>query len=130
MFFPNSSSAQVVTNPPCDNPREVVQRQVEAFNRHDVDAFVATYSANIELRYLRPDTLVVRDSAALRKRYEFLRQAPAEFGVDVTERIVTGCFVIDHERFRPVPGKPASDAGVAVYLVEGRLIRRVSFATP
>ncbi len=47
---------------------------------------------------------------------------------NITERMVTGCFVIDHERFRAVSGRPAREAGIAIYQVEGRLIRRVWFA--
>jgi len=49
---------------------------------------------------------------------------------NITERMVTGCFVIDHERFRAVSGRPAREAGIAIYQVEGRLIRRVWFAFP
>jgi hypothetical protein len=83
------------------------------------------------VRYLvRPDTAIALDATSFRKAYEWLLTAPAGFGVDIAERIVTGCFVVLHERFKPVAGKPASDAGAVIYEVDGRHIRRVWFATP
>jgi hypothetical protein len=37
--------------------------------------------------------------------------------------------VIDHERLKATDQQPAKDVGVAIYQVEGRLIRRVWFTT-
>ena len=129
LSLPLPSRAQTPT-PPCSEPAQVVQSQDEAFNKHDLDAFVASYSPNIQISFLPADTVAIADTAALRRKYTFLRDAPSGFGVDITERIVTGCFVIDHERLRPVNGRPARDAGVAIYQIAGRLIRRVWFAGP
>ena len=116
--------------PACSDPTQVVQRQVEAYNAHDLDAFVASYAPNIQVRLLPADSLIIADSGAFRRENAYLQRVPAGFGVDITDRIVTGCFVIDHERLRPVGDRPARDAGAAIYQVEGRLIRRVWFVGP
>jgi hypothetical protein len=107
-----------------------VQRQVEAYNGHDLDAFVAFYTPNIQVRLLPADSVMIADSGAFRRQYGYLQRVPVGFGVDITDRILTGCFVIDHERLRPVGDRPARDAGVAIYQVEGHLIRRVWFVGP
>jgi hypothetical protein len=117
--------AQGVTHT-CTDPIQIVETQIAAYNRHDLDAFVATYSPDVELHLLPTDT-PAQGQAALRQAYEFLRHEPPEFGVDITQRITAGCFVIDHERERATGTQPAHDVGVAIYQVEGRLIRRVWF---
>ena len=129
LSLPVPSYAQAPT-PACSEPVRVVQSQSAAFNKHDLDAFVGFYTPDIQISLLPADTVVVADTATLRRKYAFLREVPPEFGVDITERIVTGCFVIDHERFRATSGRPAREAGVAIYQIEGRLVRRVWFAYP
>jgi hypothetical protein len=111
--------------PDCSQPAQVVQAQVDAFNHHDLEAFVATYAPDVELRMLPADSALIRGQAALRGAYDFLHHVPAEFGVDITERVIAGCFIIDHERLRASGTDPAKEAGVAIYQVVGRLIRRV-----
>src|SRR2546430_6009378 len=46
----------------CSQPTQVVQAQVDAFNHHDLEAFLATYAPDAELRVLPADSvlLVVR----------------------------------------------------------------------
>jgi hypothetical protein len=109
----------------CTQPTQVVQAQVDAYNRHDLEAFVATYSPDVEVRMLPADSALVNGSAALRQAYEFLLHVPPEYAVAITQRIASGCFVIDNERVRVNGTQPAADAGVAIYQVEDHLIRRV-----
>ena len=109
----------------CSQPRQVVQAQVDAFNHHDIEAFLATYATDAELRVLPADSVLASGQTALRRAYDFLHHVPAEFGVDITERVTAGCFIIDHEWLRANGTDPAKDVGVAIYQVVGRLIRRV-----
>jgi putative hydrolase of HD superfamily len=127
-----SGAAPSVTQravPSCTGPIQVVQAQVDAYNHHDLETFLATYAPDAELRPLPTDSASIIGQAALRRAYEFLGRVPPEFGVDITERIAAGCFVIDHERLKATDQQPAKEVGVAIYQVEGRMIRRVWFTT-
>src|SRR2546430_8994141 len=70
----------------CSQPTQVVQAQVDAFNHHDLEAFLATYAPDAELRVLPADSVLASGQTALRRAYDFLHHVPAEFGVDITER--------------------------------------------
>lgn len=112
--------------PVANSPEAVVQQQVDAYNRHDEAAFVATYADDIELFDLgaepRPK---LSGKPALAALYAglFARAKPR---ADIVSRAVTGTFVTDHERV--TLGNGRSFEAVAVYQVENGLIRRVWFA--
>lgn len=110
---------------PGDQPEAVVQRQLDAYNARDVDAFVATYAAGIEVHELGGERLM-HGLDALRTRYaELFRLHPAVH-CEVSKRIVQGKYVIDHERISGLADGSSMDA-VAVYEVRGGKIRRVWF---
>src|SRR3954470_20889263 len=54
--------------PAVSGPEQVVQEQVEAYNRHDIEAFLKTYSAEIKV-FDFPDTLRFSGLEAMRERY-------------------------------------------------------------
>ena len=76
----------------------VVQAQLEAYNAHDIDAFLATYSEDAQLFEL-PDRLLMRGTAQLRERYAKTFADP-RLHAEIVERIVLGNTVVDHERVR------------------------------
>ena len=53
---------------PQAEPESVVQTQLDAYNAHDLDAFVATYAEDVEL-FEHPSTLLASGHAQLRERY-------------------------------------------------------------
>lgn len=110
---------------PQDQPEAVVQRQLEAYNAHDVDAFLATYSPEVELFALGGE----RQSQgldAMRARYGQLFQDVPKLHCEVTRRIVQGNIVIDHEHLTGLPNGGSFDA-IAIYEVRRGRIRRVWF---
>lgn len=42
----------------CSDAAAVVQSELDAFNRHDVDALVALYAPDVQVRLLPADTLI------------------------------------------------------------------------
>lgn len=108
-----------------DTAEAVVQRQVEAYNRHDIAAFAATYAPDVELYELGAKAgtpfLSGRDRMATDYGPFFAKAKPR---ATIVSRTVTGDFVTDHERV--VAGAETIDA-VAIYQVERGLIRRVWF---
>lgn len=106
-------------------PADLAQRQLDAYNRHDLDAFATCFAADVEAFELPSMTLLFAGREALRERYGpyFADKRPvAEL---TATRISLGPFAIDTEHVTLADGK-ALDA-VAIYLVEGELIRRIWF---
>ncbi|WP_339624474.1 nuclear transport factor 2 family protein [uncultured Winogradskyella sp.] len=105
------------------SPEYIVQKQLDAYNARDIDAFMATYTADIEL-YNFPETLRSKGQEPMRKSYmEFFKNTP-NLNCQILKRIVIGNKVIDHEL---VTANGNTFKAVAVYEVENGLIRKVTF---
>ena len=113
------------TPSPEEQPEAVVQRQLEAYNAHDIDAFLATYSPDIELFTLGGDRRS-QGLDAMRARYGKVFKAAPELHCDITHRIAQGKIVIDHEHLTGLPNGGSVDA-IAIYEVRDGKIRRVWF---
>jgi hypothetical protein len=105
------------------NPEAIVQAQVEAYNAHDIDTFVATYTEDAQL-FEHPAKLLAAGSAQLRERYAARFKEPNLHAV-IVKRIVMGNVVVDHERVtRTFPeGSGVIDA-VAIYEVQNGKIAK------
>ena len=107
----------------------VIQAQLDAYNRHDAEAFAATYAAEAEIIELATGALIAKGTAAIRAVYAARFQANPGLHADVVARFVQGVFVIDQERITgalAAPGGPARPpfTAVVVYEVkEGRIAR-------
>jgi hypothetical protein len=111
--------------PPASMSRaeEVVQGQLEAYNRRDVEAFASFYADDVNM-YAYPDELIGSGIEGLRRDYEEFFAATPDLHAEITNRIVQGAFVIDHER---VTGGGEELSAVAIYEVEGWKIVNVWF---
>ncbi|MBB4634879.1 nuclear transport factor 2 family protein [Longimicrobium terrae] len=111
---------------PVSEAERVVQAQVDAYNRHDIDAFVATYAPDVVL-YRHPDQVMMRGTDAMRTLYgQMFTNAPA-LNVRIANRIVQGDFVIDHEVVTGAPGAEGEMLATAVYEVKAGRIQNVWF---
>ncbi len=107
-------------------PAAVVQRQVDAYNARDIDAFAGFYAEDVEIFRLPTGESNLSGREALREKYrEFFEQTP-DLNCQVMERIVTGNYVVDHEFVTGIAERPRLRA-TAIYQVEEGLIRRVWF---
>ena len=106
---------------------EVVQRQLEAYNARDLEAFAATYSDAIRIYRMPATEPSIAGQAALRDTYR-QRFASPGLHADILNRIVLGNKVIDHERVRGIREQPIE--AVAVYEVIDGLIDKVWFFNP
>ena len=104
-------------------PEKVVQEQVEAYNRHDIDAFLKTYSPEIKL-YDFPDKESASGLESMRERYGKLFKREPSLKVKIVKRIVQGDRVIDQEEVS-VGGRQFN--AVAIYQVKGDKITAVWF---
>ena len=102
-----------------------VQRQLDAYNAHDLDRFVAEYADDV--RVFRPPAVepVLSGKAAFAEHYRRNRFTLPGLHAEVVNRIVAGNKVVDHERIAGL-GDAIVEA-IAVYEIEDDRIRTVWF---
>lgn len=105
------------------SPVEIVQRQVEAYNARDLEAFAATYSDSIQVYRLPNLEPSIRNKAELKEFYGANRFTAPGLHAEILNRIVLGNKVIDHEHITGLPNSPFEC--VVIYEVENDLIQRV-----
>jgi hypothetical protein len=102
---------------------DIVQRNLDAYNARDIDAFMKDYAENVKL-YNYPNKLQTDGKDAMRKSYEqWFRQTP-DLRAFIKSRIVIGNKVIDEEQVT-VNGQIFH--AVAIYEIENGLISKVTF---
>ncbi|MFN3910484.1 SgcJ/EcaC family oxidoreductase [Hyphomonas sp.] len=105
---------------------ELVQRQLDAYNAHDIDAFLACYADDAVLAGLNGD-VTHRGLAAIRKRHEDLFYEFPRNHAKLVNRIDLGTTVIDHEQVERAPGGDRFEVA-AIYTIKAGKIARVDFA--
>ena len=103
-------------------PEAVVQRQLEAYNAHDLARFVAQYSDDIRVYRLPAFEPVLVGKPAFAEFFATQRFNRTEMHAEVVKRIVLGNKVIDHERVSGLQAAPI-EVAVVYEVIEG-LIRR------
>lgn len=104
----------------------VVQRQLDAYNAHDVDALLATYAEDAE-HFAHPEQLIARGHDQLRERFT-ARFAEPNLHAQLIHRCVMGTKVIDHEIVtRTFPEGPGTLELVAIYEVQHGKIAKAWF---
>ncbi|MFT3824699.1 MAG: amidohydrolase family protein [Chitinophagaceae bacterium] len=106
-------------------PEILAQQQLNAYNAHDIDAFLAPYSDSVELYDLYSGKLIMKGKEDMRKQYSGMFNTVKELHCQVVNRIVQGNTVIDHERVTGFGDKPLE--GVAIYKIEKGKIAKVYF---
>ena len=107
------------------DPVDLVQRQLEAYNARDLEAFVATYSETIKVFRMPAAEPAIAGKAQLSEIYATQRFNLPGLRAEIVNRIALGNKVIDHERVWGVHARPVEV--VAVYEVSGGLIQNVWF---
>jgi hypothetical protein len=98
----------------------IVQRQLDAYNRRDLDAFLACYADDACLWRL-PDTLTQRGRAELAQRYRRRFDDAPALHATVLQRMTFSRFVVDHERVTGVP-EGVLETVVTYEVVDGRIV--------
>jgi imidazolonepropionase-like amidohydrolase len=108
------------------SPETVVQRQVEAYNARDIEAFLSFYADDVVIRHLPGGEIAWDSKDAMRPRYSKRFAENPELFCTITQRIVHGDWVVDHELVTGVKDRPRVRA-VATYEVKNGLIQNVWF---
>jgi hypothetical protein len=101
----------------------IVQRNLDAYNARDIDAFMKDYADNIKL-YAYPNTLQTDGKEAMRKGYKDWFDRVPDLRAFIKKRMVIGNKVIDEEQ---VTANGQIFNAVAIYEIENGKISKVTF---
>ncbi len=106
-----------------DTPEDLAQRQLNAYNLRNIDAFLEPYADDVEV-YQYPNTLQFKGKETMRKTYSQMFENTPNLHCELVGRIVQGNVVIDKERVQF--GDSILEA-VAIYHIEYGKIKKVHF---
>jgi hypothetical protein len=108
-------------------PIHTVQLQLEAYNRRDLEAFVALFADNAEVFDLGAAAPTLSGVQEIRRRYEEVFRASPDLHSEVLNRTALQRVVVDLERITGRNGSPDAILMLAIYEVEEGLIRKAHF---
>jgi imidazolonepropionase-like amidohydrolase len=108
-----------------DSPENLAQKQLNAYNVRNIDAFLEPYADDVEV-YTFPDKLLYKGKEAMRKQYSSMFEKTRNLHCELVNRIVVGSTVIDHESVTFAADKEPVKA-VAIYKIESGKIAKVYF---
>src|SRR5438034_477870 len=108
------------------NTEALVQRQLDAYNARDIDAWLATYAADAQ-QFEHPHTLLASGHEQIRARVTARFQEP-NLHARLLKRIVLAQTVIDYEQVnRTFPEGTGTIELIAIYEVRDSRISRAWF---
>ncbi len=106
-----------------EQTKTIVQKQLDAYNAKDIDAFMATYSDDIKL-YRYPDQLFSEGKQAMREGYQRFFETTPNLNAAIRNRMIIGNKIIDQEW---VTANDQSFGAIAIYEVTEGKISKVTF---
>ncbi len=106
------------------SPEDLADQQLVAYNAHNLEAFLAPYSDDVEIYDLASGKLTTKGKDAMRQQYSFLNTVKTLY-CNLLNRIVDGNFVMDHEEIWLDGGRKIY--GTAIYQIKGDKIVKVWF---
>lgn len=106
-----------------DDPETIVQKQLDAYNDRNIDAFLATYTEDVKL-FNYPNNMTSEGQEAMRQGYSGFFESTPDLHCEIVNRIVIGNKVIDEEY---ITANGGNFSAVAIYEVENGKIAKVTF---
>lgn len=107
-------------------PETLAQRQLDAYNAQDIEAFLEVYANDVEVRTFPANELTYKGIDKMRERYTALFEQNPKQHAALLSRIVKGTTVIDHEHVTGRTNGVEAEA-IAMYEVSNGKIRNVWF---
>lgn len=108
-----------------NSPQELAQRQLNAYNAKNLEAFLDCYSDSVSV-FNYPDRLQYQGIEKMKKVYaKFFQEAP-NVHCELLNRIKMDNLVIDRERITGLPGNETLHA-IAIYRIANGKIAEVTF---
>jgi len=108
-----------------DGPEELVQRQLNAYNLQDLDAFLEPYSDSVAV-YKMPNVLLYVGKKKMRETYDKLFKSTPDLHCELINRTVQEATIIDHEHITGLDNNEEIDARV-IYKIRNNKIQEVYF---
>ena len=105
------------------SPVAIVQNQLDAYNARDIEAFLNTYSNDVQV-FNFPNELSYTGKEKMRANYTDFFESTPDLKCKIKNRIVIGNKIIDKEN---VTANGNSFSAVAIYEVENGKIAKVTF---
>ena len=107
------------------NSSELIQKQLDAYNAQDIEAFLETYSEDVEV-FNFPDEFIYKGTDKMREVYSNAWKQNPDQKAEVSERIISGNTVVDKEN---VSGRSngADINAIVIYKIENSKIKEVYF---
>ena len=121
LFVPGEESAEKDVS----GPEATVQQQIDAYNKHDLRAFLDTYADDVKAYDFPPSG--VRSKDKLKEGHQTLFKSNPEIKRELIKRIVTGDTVIDYEKYVNVKGASAPIMATTIYRIENGKIKELWF---
>lgn len=103
-------------------PEILVQQQLNAYNAHDIDAFLQPYSDSVALYDQASGKLLMKGKEQVRLRYTDMFSKLTELHCQLENRIVMGNTVIDHEKVTGMRNTPV-EAAVVYTIDKGKIVK-------
>lgn len=97
----------------------LVQRQLNAYNARNIDAFLEPYSDDVEL-YNFPDKLISKGKESMKKGYEDFFKTTVNLHCEIKARVVQGSYIIDQESVIGF-GNGKLEATAIYYIKDGKI---------
>lgn len=108
-----------------DTPESLAQKQLNAYNSGNIDAFLEPYADDVEI-YDFPSELTSKGKENIRSGYAAMFKNNPNLHCELINRVVEGNTVIDHESITGIKGMEVLKA-VAIYKIENHKISKVYF---
>ena len=108
------------------DPQVLVQRQLDAYNAHNLNDFLDCYAEDVCVRELASNDVIAQGKPAMRELYASLFESSPLLHARVLTRITEGHTVVDHEEVEGLGD--TIERTVAIYRIEGATIQDVWFA--
>lgn len=104
------------------SPLTIVNKRMDAYNKHDLNSFLATYAENVEV-YTYPTTSLAKGKEHLKSIFEPMFKE-GKVHVTIHTQLENDSYVINHETVE-YNGKKTKY--ISIYKVENNLITEVRF---
>lgn len=118
-----SSMTFIFDDSSAPNPETIVQTQLDAYNKRDIEGFLQTYTQDIKL-YNFPNELKSEGIEKMREGYSGYFESTPDLYCEIKNRIVIGNKVIDEEY---ITANGNNFSAVAIYEIENGKIAKVTF---
>jgi hypothetical protein len=108
-----------------ETAEKLAQEQLEAYNKRDIDAFVAPYAEKVRV-YKFPDEFMYEGKTEMYDIYGRMFARTPDLHCKLVNRIVMGNTVIDHEEVTISKNEPPMKA-IAIYKIKDGKIAEVYF---